>query len=91
MLSEKIKEETKQNHQLLEKKLVAFMRAIRSKEDYVELLILFYGFFGGLEVAIDAKLDHSQLPDYKSRRKTAALADDLTHFGKPLPTSAGGD
>jgi heme oxygenase (biliverdin-IX-beta and delta-forming) len=91
MLSEKIKEETKQNHQLLEKKLVAFMRAIRSKEDYVELLILFYSFFGGLEIAIDAQLDHSHLPDYKLRRKTAFLADDLVQFGRTPPDLAGAD
>jgi heme oxygenase len=88
MLSEKIKEETKQNHQLLEKKLVAFMRGIRSEQDYVQLLTLFYGFFGGLELAIDAQLDHSQLPDYKLRRKTAALAEDLAQFGKTAPPLA---
>ena len=90
MLSEKLREETKQNHQLLEKKLVAFMRGIRSKEGYVQLLILFYSFFGGLELAIHAQLDHSQLPDYKLRRKTAALAEDLVQFGKKLPLLACG-
>jgi len=89
MLSEKLKENTKLNHQQLEKKLVTFMRSIRSREDYVQLISLFYSFFGGLELAIDANFDRSGLPDYQLRRKTAALADDLAQLGATLPALAG--
>jgi heme oxygenase len=88
MLSEKLKEETKQNHQQLEKKLIVFMRNIRTKEDYANLLMLFYSFFGGLELAIDKHFDVSYLPDYNLRRKTSSLADDLLQLGSVLPALA---
>jgi heme oxygenase len=91
MLSEKLKEKTKLNHQLLEKKLVGKLKAMRSKQDYTELLALFYSFFGGLELAIDQHIDTSHLPDYPQRRKTAALAHDITELGAGLPVLAGGN
>jgi heme oxygenase len=88
MLSEKIKENTKTSHQSLEKKLITRMRSIQSKKDYANLLALFYSYFGGLELAINRHLDYSHLPDYELRRKTSALADDLTFLGVLLPTLA---
>lgn len=90
MLSEKLKEATKQNHQLLEKKLVANMRMIRSKDDYANLLSFFYGFFGGLEIEINKSIGLSNLPDYAQRRKTSALAYDLNQLAKDLPPLATG-
>jgi len=77
MLSEKIKEVTRINHQLLEKKLITNMRTIRDINDYANFLGLFYSFFGGLETLIDKHISSLTLPDYKSRRKTSLLADDL--------------
>jgi heme oxygenase len=91
MLSEKLKENTKINHQLLEKKLVANMRSITDKQGYAKLISLFYGFFGGLELLINKQLDISFLPDYPQRRKTTALADDLTNLDANLPALATGD
>lgn len=88
MLSEKIKEHTKTNHQSLEKKLITRMRSIQSKGDYAKFLALFYRYFGGLELAINKHLDFSNLPDYGCRRKTSALVDDLTVLGAQLPTLA---
>ena len=91
MLSEKLKENTKNNHQLLEKKLIVRIKSIRNKQDYSELLTVFYSFFGGLEVAIDACLDLLYLPDYPQRRKTAAIAEDLIKLGAVLPVLASTD
>jgi len=91
MLSEKLKTNTKSNHQELEKKLVAQMRAMRNAENYTQLLSLFYSFFGGLELLINKQLDAAFLPDYLQRRKTAALADDLMKLGATLPELATGD
>jgi len=91
MLSEKLKENTKSNHQLLEKKVVGQLKAMRSKQDYAKLLTLFYSFFGGLELAINQCIDTSNLPDYAQRRKTSALADDLEQLGAALPKFACGD
>ena len=85
MLSEKLKENTKLNHQALERKLIARMRTLKSKEDYAKFIALFYSYFGGLELSINKYLDLSQLPDYGRRRKTSALADDLSLLGEKLP------
>ena len=88
MLSAQLKEHTKTNHQLLEKKLVAQMKNISTKQDYAALLVLFYSFFGGLEVAMGKHPDLSFLPDYAQRRKSVALANDLGELGAMLPAFA---
>ncbi len=88
MLSEKLKNDTKHNHQVLEKKLVAQMRSMRSVQDCGKMLSLFYGFFGGLEIMINQHFDTFRLPDYLQRRKTAALANDLKDLGINLPKLA---
>jgi heme oxygenase len=89
MLSDDLKEQTKTNHQLLEKKLVAKMRAIRSTAGYGNLLSVFYSYFGGLELLIDKHLNTEYLPDYGHRRKASALITDLAFLGTPLPALAG--
>lgn len=91
MISDVLKEHTKMNHQLLEKKLVARMRAMRNEADYAALLGVFYSYFGGLEVLINHKLDTSLLPDHAQRRKTLSLAKDLEALGCRLPQLAGDD
>ena len=88
MLSEKLKEHTKQHHQLLEKKMVAQMRSITTPQEYAKLLGLFYSFFGGLELSVDKHIDLALLPDYPQRRKSAALAYDLLELSAPLPLFA---
>lgn len=77
MLSEILKTQTSVNHLLLEKKLIGFMRTIRTEADYARFLSLFYGYFGALELSINTSLDVSIIPDYESRRKTEALKIDL--------------
>ncbi len=90
MLAEKLKKDTLQSHQQLEKMLVGRMKAIRSKEDYVKLLQLFYSYFGGLETLIDQHIGQPELNDYAERRKTQALADDIKALGgKPMPKADG--
>jgi heme oxygenase len=84
MLSEKLKADTKTNHQLLEKKLVAFIRSVKTADDYINLLSLFYSYFGGLEQQINDNFDIAALPDYAIRRKTVALANDLEQMGAPV-------
>lgn len=88
MLSEKLKETTKSNHQLLEKKLITNIKSIRTKEDYAALLALFYSFFGGMEKHINQTIDTRSLPDYTERRKAAALAEDLTALEAQKPVLA---
>ncbi len=89
MLSDQLKESTKTAHQLLEKKLITTIKAIRTRQDYVALLSLFYGFFGGMETAINEHIDFAILPDYEQRRKAVALAEDLKALEATLPRVAG--
>jgi heme oxygenase (biliverdin-IX-beta and delta-forming) len=88
MLSTQLKEQTKVNHQLLEKKMVAQIKSIRTKEDYAKLLSLFYSFFGGLEVAMDNYPDESFLPDQEHRRKSMSLVNDIVELDGTLPAIA---
>jgi heme oxygenase len=88
MLTEMLKEQTKSNHQKLEKKLVNKMRSMRTVTDYTDLLRLFYSYFGGLEKMIKLHLDQARLPDYLIRRKAAALASDLIELGAMVPALA---
>lgn len=91
MLSEKLKEETKQNHQILEKALVGNLRSIRNKDGYIDLLKMFYGYFGGLEKSIEQHVDSNLLPDNDERRKIAFIADDIEALGGQVPTKAEGN
>ncbi|TWR29981.1 biliverdin-producing heme oxygenase [Mucilaginibacter pallidiroseus] len=91
MLSEKLKEATKTNHQILEKALVGKLKAVRSAAQYADLLKLFYGYFGGLEMNINKVIDPNLLPDNAERRKTQAIADDLQALGAGIPAKADGD
>jgi len=88
MLTDDLKEQTKTNHQLLEKKLVAKMRAMCSKQDYSELLAVFFSYFGGLEQLIQSNLILAKVPDYELRRKASALAADIEVLGGRLPALA---
>jgi heme oxygenase len=88
MLTEKLKEQTRANHQALEKKLVTKMRSMRTVSDYTDILCLFYSFFGGLEKMIKLYLDQTSMPDYKLRRKAGALAADLVELGAMVPAIA---
>ncbi|QJD96187.1 biliverdin-producing heme oxygenase [Mucilaginibacter robiniae] len=81
MLAEQLKKDTLQNHQQLEKMLVGRMKAIRSATDYVNLLQLFYSYFGGLETQIAPFINQSNLADYADRRKSEALANDIKALG----------
>ncbi|GAA4092184.1 biliverdin-producing heme oxygenase [Mucilaginibacter panaciglaebae] len=85
MLADKIKEATLQYHQQTEKVLVGKLKSMRSKRDYIDLLTLFYGYFGGLEKHIERYINASNLADYENRRKTSAIADDILTLGGAIP------
>jgi heme oxygenase (biliverdin-IX-beta and delta-forming) len=91
MLSGELKENTKTDHQQLEKKMVACIRSVKTVKDYTNLLGLFYSYFGGLELSINQHLDTTTLPDYATRRKTGALVNDMTAMGASIPALAIGD
>ena len=88
MFTDTIKEATSQIHQQTEKVLVGKMKSMRSKQDYIDLLNLFYGYFGGLEKYIERYVNASNLADYEDRRKTSTIADDILALGGTIPALA---
>lgn len=57
------------------------MRTIQTKEQYSDLLNLFFTYFGALEKRINKYIGTTQLPDYPERRKTESLSDDIKYLG----------
>lgn len=87
-LSEQLKKATKQNHQQLEKLMVARLRSISSRSEYVKLLQIFYSYFGGLEDKINEYIGEDQLPDFKERRKTESIGNDIKSMSGLIPKKA---
>lgn len=83
LLANLLKQETKVNHQQLEKLLVKQMRLISRKEEYVKLLQIFYSYFGALEEKINKYIlpHHLEEKHHFQRRKTDRIADDILVSG----------
>ncbi|WEA01520.1 biliverdin-producing heme oxygenase [Mucilaginibacter sp. SJ] len=81
MLSTTIKEATKEAHQQLEKKVVQKLKAIRSNQDYADLLRYFYAYFSHLEKVIAPFITIDILPDYAQRRNSSFLKSDIEALG----------
>lgn len=90
MLTEKIKEATLAYHQETEKILTQRLKNMRSVQDYIAVLSIFYGYFGGLEKQTDQYISSENLLDHQERRKAAALAADINMLGGQLPNQADG-
>lgn len=84
MLSETLKEETKNLHVALEKAMVPRIKGIRTPQDYIKVLDLFYSYFGGLEKKIE-EVGNLDIADYSERRKKEAIAADILSLGGTLP------
>lgn len=84
MLSKTLKEETKDLHVALEKAMVPMIKHIQVKQDYVNVLALFYSYFGGLEKKLETVGDLN-VPDHQLRRKKEAIADDILSLDGSLP------
>lgn len=81
MLSNNIKEATKTAHQQLEVIVVKKLKAIRSNEDYADLLKHFYVYFNAVEKVIAPFINTEVLPDYKERRNSKYLKQDIETLG----------
>ena len=83
LLSDLLKQETKVNHQQLEKLLINQMRLISNRTGYVKLLQLFYRYFGALEERINQYIFPQQLEEqhHFQRRKTDRIAEDIIVSG----------
>jgi heme oxygenase len=88
MFTDELKEATLANHQQTEKQLILRMKAMRSLDQYIALLQMFYGYFGGLEQQINKFVDAQNLPDHNQRRKTESIATDIQNLGATIPPLA---
>jgi heme oxygenase len=84
--AEQIRFYTKEEHARLEKKLVGIIRHIRTVDQYVAFLEMFYAFYRETEQKMEQYLTTDRIPDIQQRRKAAALLQDiqaLDPFKKP--------
>lgn len=81
MLSNSLKESTKEAHLSLEKKVVQKMKAIRSDADYADFLKHFYAYFDQVEQAIAPYITADILPDHAERRNSLYLKQDILELG----------
>lgn len=77
-----IKEATSSVHAELEGLLIPFIKQIESREEYIQLLQIFYGFYSPLEQQIFANLTEQHLPDKNLRRKSSWIRDDLRNMNQ---------
>lgn len=83
MLSQTLKEATRDVHAALEKQLVNQIRAIDSKESYGRLLTTMYGYYHPIEQQLSAMLNESDIPDLSKRRKSSWIVNDLRNLSIP--------
>jgi heme oxygenase len=81
MLSQRIKEETREAHQQLEILVVKEIKAIGAKQDYAALLDKFYTYFSRVEQQISPFITSEVLPDYSERRNSTYLKRDMEALG----------
>lgn len=77
ILIEKLRATTKPMHDELDNAMVPHIMNISSVNDYIQLLVAFYGFFKPVYDDIDKYINTSVLPDYHTRRKPAHILDNL--------------
>lgn len=82
MISDVLKDRTRQSHQSLEKTLVGLLKNIQTKDDYLYILRLFYSFIYPLEREINRFSIADAFPDYSERRKAGQLVTDMQSLGR---------
>lgn len=81
-LHKTIQTSTAAAHQALEKRIVMYMKNMRSIPAYVHLLQSYYGFIKPVEKLIYTYADRSMIPDIDKRMRLHLLENDLKHLGK---------
>ncbi len=80
-MHERLKNKTRENHQLLEKTIVAHIRAIRSPVDYTRLLETYYSFIYPVEQSIRNHFPYVD-NNYQPVLKSDALKNDILSVDK---------
>lgn len=89
MFNNQIKQETREAHQELEKQVITRLKHIRSNDDYGDILYKFYIYFQALEQQLSYYITPDILPDFKERRKSERLKEDLDAIGYKAPAATG--
>lgn len=76
-----LRRDTEHDHQVLERSLVRKLKAIRTLDEYVDLLRLMNGFYRAMESQLQRYLLSDPHLDFKSRRKSDWLVTDMKIFG----------
>ncbi|WP_188315977.1 biliverdin-producing heme oxygenase [Chitinophaga agrisoli] len=80
-----LKDYTKAEHASLEKKLIGMIKRIRTPQQYIALLRMFYAYYHALELKMDQYLSIDNVPDIDERRKSAAILQDIRFMGDTSP------
>ena len=80
-LTEQLKSSTLAEHQETEKLLVERIKSIQSKEDYIRILKIFYGYFAPVEQQIRRFVTNEHLADLHERRNVMRIKQDLQTLG----------
>jgi heme oxygenase len=80
-LSERLKASTEQEHRETEKLLIEKIKSIQSKDDYIGILKIFYGYFAPIEQLIRQFLTAEHLNDLHERRNVSRIKEDLNALG----------
>jgi heme oxygenase len=86
MLADELKEQTRDAHTDLEKKLVTHIQVVKDRQQYCALLALMYGYHAALENQLDAFRD--DLPEYSQRRRSQSILNDLKSLSYPTESLA---
>ena len=88
-LTDQLKNKTVEKHQRVEKSLLLLLKSMESTADYLQILHIFYSYFGGLEQSIDPFINEQVVDDYHYRRKSSAIADDILSLHGSFPEKMG--
>lgn len=86
MLDVQLKEQTRQEHLQLEKKLLSRISEIDTVSDYVDLLAVLYGYYGAVENVLTHHLRDTTGIHFHERLKAARLLEDIAIYSPNHPT-----
>lgn len=80
MLDIQLKEQTRKDHALLEKKLLDRISTIEDVNDYVALLSVLYGYYSAVENKLALFFENEDAAEFQRRRKAARILDDMAAY-----------
>lgn len=81
MLRDILKEQTHAAHQKAEGTIIRRIKAIRTEEDYIDVLKGFYVYFSLVEEKMANFITEDVLPDLKERRDSSYIQADIEELG----------